>query len=125
MSGPQEGRSMAMSRICSGLAVVALVVAAARSASADLDVYAESGDRVVGDVGAGGETDSIRLTCAEGDTLQATVRVKGRPVTVRLRDVDGSLLAESAGKSVQLTSAPLAAAGEVIVEIVGGSGLKP
>ena len=101
------------------------LLAWAAAARADLAVFAENGDRVVGDVGPSIETDTVRLQCAAGDVLEASVRAKGRPVTVRLRDVDGTVLAESAGKSVVLASAALAAGGEVSVEITSPGAARP
>jgi hypothetical protein len=107
-----------------GSALVALAAASARTAAADLEAFVLSGDKVAGDVGPGGETDTFRLGCFVGDVLDVSARAaaRNRAVLVRLRDVDGTLLIESSGRSVRVASAPLAATGTVSVEITGAAG---
>lgn len=114
---------MRCTRVWIGIAIAALA-AAGRTAAADLEAFVLSGDKVAGDVGAGGETDTFRLDASAGDVLDVAARAaaKNRAVLVRLRDVDGSILAEGTGRSVHVVSPPLAAAGTVSVEVTGAAG---
>lgn len=115
---------MRQSGIWIGTALVALAAASARTATADLEAFAISGDKVTGEVAGGGETDTFRLDGFAGDVLEVSARAAGRnrAVVVRLRDVDGTLLTESSGHSVHVASTALAAPGTVSVEITGAAG---
>ena len=122
--GVREDSTMRHSSVWGSLALIVVAAVSARTAAADLEAFVVSGDRVTGDVGAGGETDTFRLDCHAGDVLDVSARASGRnrAVIVRLRDVDGTTLAESAGRGVRVASAPLAADGRVSVEVIGAAG---
>lgn len=113
--GLQVHENVVAAAAAGSLALAALVCSTAR---ADIEAFVRSGDKVTSDI-ARGEVEVLRIACADGDVLTATVRVTGRRgALVRVLDGAGGVLAESSGRVVNVTT-PTLTAGEVTVEVSG------